>query len=65
MDPDTLTLAPCIEYVDEWVTVTEKQIAAAMLGLLQQHSKLVEGKKQLQIPRVLDTLLVQQGGVPT
>lgn len=38
-----MTLAPCIEYVDSWVTVSEQEIADAMVSLLHHHSKLVEG----------------------
>ena len=36
-------MGPCMEYVDTWVTVSEQEIADAMVGLLQHHSKLVEG----------------------
>ncbi|GLC75729.1 hypothetical protein PLESTF_001679100 [Pleodorina starrii] len=37
------TLQPCSDCVDEWVVVGEEEIAEALVGLLEEHSKLVEG----------------------
>jgi hypothetical protein len=37
-----MTLQPCMEYVDEWVSVSELEIADAMCAVLQHHSKLIE-----------------------
>ena len=53
IEPGSLTLAPCIEYVDEWVTVTEEEIRAAMVGMLQNHSKLVEGAAACAVAALL------------
>ena len=44
IEPGALTLQPCIDFVDEWVTVTEEEIGAAIVGMLQNHSKLIEGR---------------------
>ena len=43
IEAGALTLRPCIDHVDEWVTVTEEEIAAAVVGVIQHHSKLIEG----------------------
>lgn len=43
IEPGALTLQPCIDFVDEWVTVTEEEIGSAIVGMLQNHSKLIEG----------------------
>lgn len=40
----SMTLQPCIDCVDEWLTVSEVEIAEALVGLLEEHSKLVEGE---------------------
>ncbi|EFJ39992.1 hypothetical protein VOLCADRAFT_108389 [Volvox carteri f. nagariensis] len=39
----SITLQPCMDCVDEWVTVSEAEIADALIGLLEEQSKLVEG----------------------
>jgi threonine dehydratase len=43
IEEGAITLDPCIQYVDTWVTVSEQEIADAMVSLLHHHSKLVEG----------------------
>ncbi|KAK9829755.1 hypothetical protein WJX72_007688 [[Myrmecia] bisecta] len=43
IEPDALTLEPCMRFVDQWVTVTEPEIAAAMLGMQRHHGMDVEG----------------------
>ncbi|KAG2483023.1 hypothetical protein HYH03_018103 [Edaphochlamys debaryana] len=43
VESDSLTLQPCADCVDEWIAVREDEIAAALVGLLREHSKLVEG----------------------
>ncbi|GBF99480.1 serine threonine dehydratase [Raphidocelis subcapitata] len=43
IEEGALTLAPCAACVDEWVNVSEQEIADAMASLLFHHSKLVEG----------------------
>ncbi|KXZ41417.1 hypothetical protein GPECTOR_480g416 [Gonium pectorale] len=40
---DSVTLQPCMDCVDEWVTVGEGEIAEAMADMLEHHSKLIEG----------------------
>jgi threonine dehydratase len=42
IEEGAITLQPCMEFVDEWVSVTELEIADAMCAMLQQHSKLIE-----------------------
>lgn len=42
---DSLTLQPCVDCVDQWLCVAEQEIAEALVGLLEQHSKLVEGEE--------------------
>jgi len=43
IEQGSVTLQPCVEYVDNWVTVSEQEIADAIVSLLHHHSKLVEG----------------------
>jgi threonine dehydratase len=43
IEDGAITLQPCQQYVDRWVTVSEQEIADALVSLLQHHSKLVEG----------------------
>ncbi|GIL86557.1 hypothetical protein Vretimale_11572 [Volvox reticuliferus] len=40
------TLQPCSDCVDEWVTVSEVEIAEALVELLEEQSKLVEGENR-------------------
>lgn len=44
IEEGSITLDPCMRYVDEWVTVTEQEIAEALLNLYSHHGQLVEGK---------------------
>ncbi|WIA11794.1 hypothetical protein OEZ85_011886 [Tetradesmus obliquus] len=43
IEEGAITLQPCQQYVDRWLTVSEQEIADAVFSLLQHHSKLVEG----------------------
>jgi threonine dehydratase len=43
IDEDSLTLEPCMRFVDEWVTVTEEEIARAMVGVEAHDGHTVEG----------------------
>lgn len=43
IEEGAITLQPCQQYVDTWLTVSEQEIADAVNSLLQHHSKLVEG----------------------
>jgi len=40
---DTVTLQPCRSFVDDWVSVSEEEIADAMVAVLEFNSKMVEG----------------------
>ena len=43
-EPGSITLEPCTRFVDDWVTVSEPEIAAAMLGIRDHHGgMLLEG----------------------
>ena len=43
-EPSSITLEPCTRFVDDWVTVSEPEIAAAMLGIRDHHGgMLLEG----------------------
>ena len=43
-EPGSITLEPCTRFVDNWVTVSESEIAAAMLGIRDHHGgMLLEG----------------------
>lgn len=39
----SVTLRPCVECIDEWVCVSEADIAGAMVAVLERQGKLVEG----------------------
>ncbi|KAF8071054.1 bhcB [Scenedesmus sp. PABB004] len=43
IEQGAITLQPCVAHVDRWVSVSEQDIADAMLSLLHHESKLVEG----------------------
>jgi threonine dehydratase len=43
IEPDTITFEPCRDLVDEWVTVTEAEIAGAVASMIDDHHQLVEG----------------------
>ncbi|KAI8462928.1 MAG: tryptophan synthase beta subunit-like PLP-dependent enzyme [Monoraphidium minutum] len=43
IEEGAVTLEPCIAAVDEWVCVSEQEIADAVLSVLTAHSKLIEG----------------------
>lgn len=55
IEPGAITLVPCMQLVDEWVTVTEAEIGDALLGLLHHQSKLVEGSAACAIAALLKT----------
>ena len=42
-EPGTLTYELCSQYVDEIVTVTDDEISAAILALMEQHKLVTEG----------------------
>lgn len=43
IEQDALTVEACRQFVDEWITVTEPQIAAAMVGIHGHHGLAIEG----------------------
>lgn len=43
MDEGSLTFEPCARFVDEWVTVSEPEIARGMIEALEQHGERIEG----------------------
>jgi threonine dehydratase len=43
IESDSVTLEYCSEFVDEWVTVSEKEIASAMVQVAGHHAMNVEG----------------------
>ena len=47
IEQSALTLQPCKTLVDEWVAVSEHEIAAALLGLLEQDQLRCEGSPGL------------------
>ena len=53
LDPDSITFGPCCEFVDEFILVTEEEIAEAMRLVLEHHHMLVEGSAALSIAVLL------------
>lgn len=43
VEENTITFEPCANLVGEWVTVSEAQIASAMLGMSKELSSAMEG----------------------
>ena len=43
LEEGTLTLQPCMELVDDWVSVSELDIAHGLLGLLEHSQLRLEG----------------------
>ncbi|HSF19596.1 MAG TPA: threonine/serine dehydratase [Vicinamibacteria bacterium] len=53
LDPGTITLPICQSVVDEWVLLSEDEIARAMRLVLEKHSILVEGAAALSVAACL------------
>ena len=53
VDPDSITFEPCRQFVDEFVLVTEEEIADAMRLAMEYHHMLVEGAAALSIAVLL------------
>ena len=51
--PSQLTYDMCMKYVDDIVTVTEDEIATAILGLIEQHKLVAEGAGALSVAAVM------------
>ncbi|MEW5314046.1 MAG: hypothetical protein WDW38_005571 [Sanguina aurantia] len=43
VEAGTMTFEPCCSLVDQWVTISEQEIADAMIGVLHHHGKIIEG----------------------
>lgn len=43
VEEGSCTLGPCASLVDEWITVTEQEIASAMVGMHGHHGVAIEG----------------------
>lgn len=43
MEEGSITLQPCIDFVDEWITVEEVDIARAMLDMWESGGIKIEG----------------------
>ncbi|GFR44263.1 hypothetical protein Agub_g5468 [Astrephomene gubernaculifera] len=50
VEEGSLTLPPCMCCVDEWVAVGEEEIAEALVELLEQQAKMVEGCNDQHLP---------------
>lgn len=51
--PGELTYSLCSQYVDEIVTVTEEEIASAILTLMENHKSVVEGAGAASVAAVM------------
>ncbi|MCP3989130.1 MAG: threonine/serine dehydratase [Actinomycetia bacterium] len=43
IEPETITFEPCQSLVDQWVLVSEAEIAAAVATMIDDHHQLIEG----------------------
>lgn len=55
VEPGSITLDICRDCVDDWVLVTEAEIAAAIRMILEDHHLLVEGAGALSVASFLKT----------
>jgi threonine dehydratase len=53
IEEDSITLGPCMDLVDEWVTVSEEQIAHAMVGMHGHHGQQVEGAAAVTVASIM------------
>ena len=44
MEDGSITFRPCVDLIDEWVTVGEAEIARAMIDVRQHEGEQIEGK---------------------
>ena len=52
-EPGSLTYELCAQYVDEIVTVTDDEISAAILALMEQHKLVTEGAGAVGVAAVM------------
>mmetsp|Transcript_34136 Transcript_34136/g.133623 ORF Transcript_34136/g.133623 Transcript_34136/m.133623 type:complete len:348 (-) Transcript_34136:426-1469(-) len=55
LDEGGFTFDLCQALVDEWVLVSEEEIATAIRGMIEHHSKIVEGAAAVAIAALLKT----------
>jgi len=55
IEEGSITFAPCISLVDEWVAVDEEEIAVAIVTLKRKEGLLVEGSAGVAIAAFLKT----------
>mmetsp|Transcript_10410 Transcript_10410/g.20565 ORF Transcript_10410/g.20565 Transcript_10410/m.20565 type:complete len:454 (+) Transcript_10410:117-1478(+) len=53
IEDDTITLGYCADLVDDWVTVSESEIAAAMVGFHGHHAAQIEGAAAVTIASII------------
>ena len=53
IEDDTITLEFCADLVDDWVTVSESEIAAAMVGFHGHHAAQIEGAAAVTIASII------------
>ena len=51
VEEGTITFAPCMQLVDRWVLVEERDIAQIILGLLEHDDLRLEGMSRAVPPR--------------
>lgn len=59
--PSQLTFDMCAKYVDEIITVSEDEIAAAVLALIEQHKLVTEGAGALSVAAAMFNKLPLKG----
>jgi threonine dehydratase len=57
-----LTVDACMKFVDEWITVTEPQIAAAMVGIHGHHGVAIEGAAGVAVASYIKVAKEQMRG---
>lgn len=55
IEPGSVTFPICTEHVQDWITVTEEEIAAAVRLIIEEHSMLIEGAAALTVAAFLKT----------
>ena len=55
IEDGSITFEPCQELVDEWVTVTEDEIAENLVEFMDTHHMLIEGAAAVAIAAFLKT----------
>ena len=62
IEQGALTLDACRQFVDEWITVTEPQIAAAMVGIHGHHGIVIEGSAGVAVASYIKVAEEQMRG---